>query len=141
VVGKGGFGKVWKVSEKSSGKVFAMKEMQKVKIISKRSVHSVMNEQALLQKLKNPFIVNMAHSFQDRENLFLVMDYCNRGDLRYFYFHSDTILVPAANLNKKKHVSFSDASFSPCNTCTVNELSTATSNLKTSSSMIRDTCG
>lgn len=60
-----------------------MKEMQKVKIISKRSVHSVMNEQALLQKLKNPFLVNMAHSFQDRENLFLVMDYCNRGDLRY----------------------------------------------------------
>ncbi len=82
IVGKGGFGKVWKVFEKSSGKTFAMKEMQKVKIISKRSVHSVMNEQALLQKLKNPFLVNMAYSFQDRENLFLVMDYCNRGDLR-----------------------------------------------------------
>lgn len=56
--------------------------MQKVKIISKRSVHSVMNEQALLQRLKNVFLVNMAYSFQDRENLFLVMDYCNRGDLR-----------------------------------------------------------
>jgi serine/threonine protein kinase len=43
VVGKGGFGKVWKVIEKGSRKVYAMKEMQKVKIISKRSVHSVMN--------------------------------------------------------------------------------------------------
>ena len=41
-----------------------------------------MNEQALLQRLKNVFLVNMAYSFQDRENLFLVMDYCNRGDLR-----------------------------------------------------------
>ena len=43
VVGKGGFGKVWKVSEKATKKIYAMKEMQKVKIISKRSVHSVMN--------------------------------------------------------------------------------------------------
>lgn len=42
-VGKGGFGKVWKVYEKNTNKVFALKEMQKVKIISKRSVHSVMN--------------------------------------------------------------------------------------------------
>ena len=43
VVGKGGFGKVWKVYEKSTKKVYAMKQMQKVKIISKRSVHSVLN--------------------------------------------------------------------------------------------------
>lgn len=66
VVGKGGFGKVWKVFEKSSNKIYAMKEMQKVKIVSKRSVHSVMNEKNLLQKMKNPFLVNMVYSFQNR---------------------------------------------------------------------------
>lgn len=60
-----------------------MKEMQKVKIISKRSVHSVMNEKRLLEKLSHPFLVNMVHAFQTREQLFLVMDYCNRGDMRY----------------------------------------------------------
>lgn len=42
-MGKGGFGKVWRVREKNKGVVLAMKQMQKVKIISKRSVHSVMN--------------------------------------------------------------------------------------------------
>jgi len=42
-----------------------------------------MNEQSLLKSLKNPFLVNMHYSFQNRETLFLVMDYCNRGDLRY----------------------------------------------------------
>lgn len=57
--------------------------MQKVKIISKRSVHSVMNEKKLLSKLSSPFLVNMIHAFQTREHLFLVMDYCNRGDMRY----------------------------------------------------------
>ncbi len=60
-----------------------MKQMQKIKIISKRSVNSVMNERELLAKLRHPFLVNMAYSFQDREYLYLVMDYCNRGDLRY----------------------------------------------------------
>ena len=42
-IGKGGFGKVWKVKEKKTTRTLALKEMQKVKIISKRSVHSVMN--------------------------------------------------------------------------------------------------
>lgn len=60
-----------------------MKQMQKIKIISKRSVHSVMNERNLLTKLSHHFLVNMVYAFQDREYLYLVMDYCNRGDLRY----------------------------------------------------------
>ena len=42
-----------------------------------------MNEKKLLCLLKNPFLVNMHYSFQNEENLFLVMDYCSRGDLRY----------------------------------------------------------
>ena len=43
VVGKGGFGKVWKVIHKKTGKIMAMKEMLKSKIIDKKSVKSVMN--------------------------------------------------------------------------------------------------
>lgn len=44
VIGKGGFGKVWKVEMKKINKVFAMKEMYKTKIIDKKSINSVMNE-------------------------------------------------------------------------------------------------
>ena len=44
VIGKGGFGKVWKVEMKKNRVFYAMKEMSKAKIISKRSVNSVMNE-------------------------------------------------------------------------------------------------
>ena len=43
VIGKGGFGKVWKVEMKKTGKVLAMKEMYKTKIINKKSINSVMN--------------------------------------------------------------------------------------------------
>jgi serine/threonine protein kinase len=66
VIGKGGFGKVWKVEMKKTGKIYAMKEMFKTKIIDKKSINSVMNERQLLSRLKHPFLVNMSYAFQDR---------------------------------------------------------------------------
>jgi len=66
-IGKGGFGKVWKVVLKRTKQTFAMKEMSKGRVITKRSVHSVMNE----RNLGCAFIVNMHYAFQDRENLSL----------------------------------------------------------------------
>lgn len=74
---------MWKVEMKRNSKIYAMKEMYKTKIIDKKSINSVMNERSLLCKLKHPFLVNMSYAFQDRENLYLVMDYVNGGDLRY----------------------------------------------------------
>ena len=82
-IGKGGFGKVWRVELKKNKESFAMKEMSKARILSKKSVNSVINERKLLSYLKHPFIVNMQYAFQDRENLYLVMDLMPGGDLRY----------------------------------------------------------
>ena len=48
VVGKGGFGKVWKVERKKFKTNYAMKEMSKVRIVNKKSVNSVINERKLL---------------------------------------------------------------------------------------------
>ena len=57
--------------------------MSKAKVISKKSVNSVMNERNLLANLSHEFIINMVHAFQDRENLYLVMDLLTGGDLRF----------------------------------------------------------
>ncbi|CAD8137245.1 unnamed protein product [Paramecium octaurelia] len=57
--------------------------MSKAKIIAKKSVQSVMNELQLLSQLKHNFIINMQAAFQDRDNLYLVMDLLTGGDLRY----------------------------------------------------------
>ena len=48
VVGKGGFGRVWKVERKKFRSMYAMKEMSKVRIVNKKSVNSVINERKLL---------------------------------------------------------------------------------------------
>jgi len=83
IIGKGGFGKVWVVQMKRNQQYYALKEMAKARIIAKRSVDSVMNERIILTELKHPFIINMYFAFQDRENLYLVMDLLTGGDLRY----------------------------------------------------------
>lgn len=53
-IGKGGFGKVWKVEKKKTKELYAMKEMSKARIISKKSTRSVMNERMILADIKYP---------------------------------------------------------------------------------------
>lgn len=57
--------------------------MLKSRVLAKRSVPSVMNERNLLVMLKNDFIVNMHYAFQDRDNLYVILDLLEGGDLRY----------------------------------------------------------
>lgn len=69
IVGKGGFGRVWKVKDKRNKEVYALKVIDKARVITKKSVQSIMNEREILSiLLEDPsnFIVNMHCSFQDR---------------------------------------------------------------------------
>ena len=54
IIGKGGFGKVWRVEFKKNKDVYAMKIMSKFKVYQKKSVTSVMNEKKLLENLRHP---------------------------------------------------------------------------------------
>ena len=83
VIGKGGFGKVWKVQYKKTKEYFALKEMSKRKILDKKSEKSINSEMKFLSILNHPFIVNMHYAFQDNDNLYLVIDLLSGGDLRY----------------------------------------------------------
>ncbi len=53
------------------------------RIIAKKSVSSIMNEKELLDELNSPFLINSCGNFQDRDNLYLLMEYLRGGDLRY----------------------------------------------------------
>ena len=57
VVGRGGFGKVWKVFSKKNKKLYALKEMFKAKVIDKKSEKSIKYERDLLAQLKHPYLL------------------------------------------------------------------------------------
>ena len=53
IIGRGGFGKVWKVLLKKTNKLYAMKEMSKTKIIDKKSINSIKSELYFLSKINH----------------------------------------------------------------------------------------
>ena len=57
--------------------------MSKLKIIDKKSIKSIKSELDLLSNMDSPFIVNMHFAFQDKDNLYLVIDFLSGGDLRF----------------------------------------------------------
>lgn len=65
---------------------YAMKEMSKSVILAKKSVTSIIFEKELLSRLNHPFICNICYAFQDEENLYLIVELSNGGDLRYHLF-------------------------------------------------------
>ena len=64
-------------------KQYALKEMSKLKLIKKKSVHCIMNERNLLAMLKHPLIINMHYAFEDKEKLYIITDLLLGGDLRF----------------------------------------------------------
>ncbi|CAI2372278.1 unnamed protein product [Moneuplotes crassus] len=83
VIGKGGFGKVKKVKHKLDDKLYAMKEMLKIRVCGKKSIASVLEERNILETLHHPLLINMKYAFQTRSHLYLIMDLLTGGDMRY----------------------------------------------------------
>jgi len=88
VIGKGSFGKVIQVRKKDTGKIYAMKVLNKDMISQRQEWTHVQAEKSVLQKLIHPFLVNLNYSFQTSDKLYFVMDYINGGEL-FFHLQKD----------------------------------------------------
>ncbi|XP_028391082.1 serine/threonine-protein kinase 32A-like [Dendronephthya gigantea] len=63
--------------------MYAMKYMSKAVCIEKDAVRNVLREMDILMKLDHSFLVNLWFTFQDEEDLFVVVDLLLGGDFRY----------------------------------------------------------
>uniref|UniRef100_A0A8C8RWI7 Serine/threonine kinase 32A n=1 Tax=Pelusios castaneus TaxID=367368 RepID=A0A8C8RWI7_9SAUR len=77
------FGKVCIVQKNDTKKMYAMKYMNKQKCVERNEVRNVFKELQIMQGLEHPFLVNLWYSFQDEEDMFMVVDLLLGGDLRY----------------------------------------------------------
>ena len=58
VIGRGGFGKVWKATYIKYKRTYAIKQMNKNKIHQKKCEASVKDELDILKRINHPFIAN-----------------------------------------------------------------------------------
>ncbi|XP_038618358.1 citron Rho-interacting kinase isoform X3 [Tachyglossus aculeatus] len=81
LVGCGHFGEVQVVREKATGDVYAMKVMNKKSLLAQEQVSFFEEEQSILSQSSSPWIPQLQYAFQDKKNLYLVMEYLPGGDL------------------------------------------------------------
>jgi len=93
VIGKGSFGKVLQVKKKDTGKIYAMKVLNKKNILENNELEHTKTEKNILQKLAHPFLVNLAYSFQTPDKLYFIMDFINGGEL-FFHLQKDHKFPP-----------------------------------------------
>ncbi len=60
-----------------------MKEMKKKLIKSKNADKHIIAEKELLQITKSPFVLNLKYAFDDSQSVFLIIDLCQGGDLKF----------------------------------------------------------
>ena len=86
VLGKGCAGKVLLARHSDyEGQLYAIKAIHKKHVLAHRELAHTLTEQKILREVAtaddNPFVVRLSWSFQDPENLFLVLDFHPGGDL------------------------------------------------------------
>jgi len=84
VIGRGSFGKVFKVRKVGENQEYAMKVLNKNDVEERNELAHAIAENSILRKLNCPFLVKMHFAFQTADKLFFVMDYVNGGEL---FFH------------------------------------------------------
>src|SRR5690606_25629801 len=93
VIGKGSYGKVYQVRKKDTGRIYAMKVLNKKDVIEKQQVeHTLSERNVLIQAYSSPFIVGLKFSFQTPQKLYLVLDYMNGGEL-FFHLQNEQVFT------------------------------------------------
>ncbi|XP_046312372.1 citron Rho-interacting kinase isoform X4 [Marmota monax] len=81
LVGCGHFAEVQVVRERATGDIYAMKIMKKKALLAQEQVSFFEEERNILSRSTSPWIPQLQYAFQDKNNLYLVMEYQPGGDL------------------------------------------------------------
>ena len=82
VVGRGAFGKVLQVAHAATGRVYAMKVMDKKYLASDASyMRMAQVEKTVMTRIRHPYVISLRYAFQTPTKLFLVSEFAAGGEL------------------------------------------------------------
>ena len=80
-LGKGGFAKCYEMRRVDTGLIYAAKVLDKRALVNKTSRNKLINEIKLHKKLHHENIVNFEHFFEDKENVYILLELCSNQTL------------------------------------------------------------
>lgn len=84
-IGKGGYGKVFQVRKlrgPDKNEIYAMKVISKARLLRSRTdTQHTRSERKILEAVSHPFIVHLKYAYQNRDKLYLVMEYLSGGEI------------------------------------------------------------
>lgn len=80
-IGTGAFGRVILVKYKTTSVYYAIKILEKAKIVKLKQVNHTYNEKRILQCVRFPFVVYMEFCFKDNSYVYMVLPYINGGEM------------------------------------------------------------
>ena len=80
-LGEGSYGTVWKVKQRKTHLIRAMKKITKNTNSRSETINEIINEIELLKKLDHPNIVKIFEFFIEPDGYYLITEYCGGGEL------------------------------------------------------------
>lgn len=80
-IGVGGFGKVYKVRHKVSKNVFAIKVINKKKIMEHDLVEQIKLEVKIMYMLDHDHVLKLYNHYEDDDNFYLILQFCAKGQI------------------------------------------------------------
>uniref|UniRef100_A0A8C7KE93 Serine/threonine-protein kinase PLK n=1 Tax=Oncorhynchus kisutch TaxID=8019 RepID=A0A8C7KE93_ONCKI len=83
VLGKGGFAKCYEFTDLASGKVYAAKIIPHTRVSKPHQREKIDREIELHRILHHKHIVHFYHHFEDKDNIYILLEYCSRRSLAH----------------------------------------------------------
>ncbi|KAG1463714.1 hypothetical protein G6F46_001470 [Rhizopus delemar] len=113
ILGEGSYSTVLVGKDKKSGKLYAIKRLDKAHIVKNNKVKYVMIERDALSKMNHPGIIKLHWTFKDDRSLYFVLDLAENGelynyikglapfDLKTAQFYAAEILLAIEHIHKQ----------------------------------------